>query len=117
MFFRYGSQAGQLTENTLFTAGNLGVAAHNFNNLGVKAIAKRAAKDTGKAVMEDYKNAKQMKGAQEEKPGNQATGTGQGVGMIGNQPSGSGVNAQSGATSRDPQRQPPPRPKDKPLYS
>ena len=30
------------------------MAAYNVDNLGVKAIAKRAAKDTGKAVIEDY---------------------------------------------------------------
>ena len=38
----------------MFAAGNVGMAAYNFNNLGIKAIAKRAAKDTGKAVVEDY---------------------------------------------------------------
>ena len=30
------------------------MTAYNANHLGVKAIAKRAAKDTGKAVLEDF---------------------------------------------------------------
>ena len=30
------------------------MTAYNANHLGVKAIAKRAAKDTGKAVFEDF---------------------------------------------------------------
>ena len=53
VIFRYGDDAGMLTENTLYAAGNLGVTIYNTNHLGVKAIAKRAAKDTGYAVIED----------------------------------------------------------------
>lgn len=53
MVYRYGSDAGKFTENTLYAAGNLGVTVYNTNHLGVKAIAKRAAKDTGLAVIED----------------------------------------------------------------
>ena len=30
------------------------MTAYNANHLGVKAIAKRAAKDTGKAVLQDF---------------------------------------------------------------
>ena len=33
--------------------GNIGLSAHNFNNIGVKAIAKRTAKDTGKVVVRE----------------------------------------------------------------
>lgn len=33
---------------------NCGRTAFNFNNLGVKVIVKRTAKDTGKAILEDY---------------------------------------------------------------
>ncbi len=51
---RYGGQVGTATENTLYATGNLGLTVNNARNLGVKAIAKRAAKDTGKAVIEDY---------------------------------------------------------------
>ena len=52
--FRYGDEAGQFAENTLFAAGNIGMTAYNAKHLGIKAVAKRAAKDTGKAMIEDY---------------------------------------------------------------
>ena len=35
------------------------MTAYNVDNLGVKAIAKRAAKDTGKAVLKDMAEKKQ----------------------------------------------------------
>ena len=82
----------------------MGIAAHNFNNLGVKAIAKRAAKDTGKAVMEDYKNTKQTRELTE----NQPNMNGSVAGAAGNQPSGSSRTVER-------ERQPPERPKTKPL--
>jgi hypothetical protein len=44
-----------VTGDTLYTVGNAVVATHNVNALTVKGIAKRTAKDTGKAVIEDYK--------------------------------------------------------------
>ncbi|XP_050416907.2 spartin isoform X1 [Patella vulgata] len=51
---RYGREAGAVTDNTLYSIGNLGMTAFNVDNLGVKAMAKRAAKETGKAVIKDY---------------------------------------------------------------
>ncbi|KAL8576339.1 hypothetical protein ACOMHN_048906 [Nucella lapillus] len=50
---KYGDEAGRLTENTVYAAGNIAMTAYNADNLGIKAIAKRAAKDTGKAVLKD----------------------------------------------------------------
>ena len=58
LFSRYGKEAGTATENALYATGNLGLTVNNARNLGIKAIAKRAAKDTGKAVVEDYKKKK-----------------------------------------------------------
>ena len=55
LLHRYGNEAGQLTENMLYAGGNIAMTAHNANNFGVKAVAKRAAKDTGKAVLHDLK--------------------------------------------------------------
>ena len=55
---RYGKEVGTATENALYATGNLGLTVNNARNLGIKAIAKRAAKDTGKAVVEDYKKKK-----------------------------------------------------------
>lgn len=51
---RYGEDAGYFTENTLYTVGNVAMTAYNANHLGVKAIAKRAAKETGKEVLRGY---------------------------------------------------------------
>ncbi|XP_038055681.1 spartin-like [Patiria miniata] len=51
---KYGNDAARFTDTTLDAATNIGVSAYNMNHIGVKAIAKRAAKDTGKAVLEDY---------------------------------------------------------------
>lgn len=48
---RYGSQVGLATENAMYAVGNTFLSAHNITQLGPKAIAKRAAKDTAKAVV------------------------------------------------------------------
>jgi len=58
---RYGPEAGNLSENTLYSVGNLALTAHNANNFGVKAIAKRAAKDAGKAVVSDLAEQQKQK--------------------------------------------------------
>ncbi|XP_005091170.1 spartin [Aplysia californica] len=55
---KYGNQVGQLTENSMYAAGNAVLTAYNANHIGVKAVAKRAAKDTGKAVLEDLNNSR-----------------------------------------------------------
>jgi spartin len=51
---KYGQDAGKLTEDTLHATGGIAVTAYNVSSLGVKAIAKRAAKDAGAAVVQDY---------------------------------------------------------------
>ena len=53
---RYGNEAGKLTHNALYATGNVAIATNNVSNLGVKAIAKRVAKDTGRAMVKDYQN-------------------------------------------------------------
>ena len=57
-FTRYGSDAGKLAENGLYAIGNTAMTAYNADNLGVKAIAKRAAKDTGKALLLDSRETR-----------------------------------------------------------
>lgn len=37
------------------SAINVGVTAFNIDNIGVKAIVKKTAKETGHAVLEEYK--------------------------------------------------------------
>ncbi|KAK3099321.1 hypothetical protein FSP39_002607 [Pinctada imbricata] len=54
---KYGSQAAKLTDNALFAVGNVAMTANNVDNFGVKAIAKRAAKDAGKEVVKDAHKA------------------------------------------------------------
>lgn len=58
---KYGSEAAKLSENALYAVGNVAMTAYNVDNLGVKAIAKRAAKDTGKELVKDIHN--EWKGA------------------------------------------------------
>ncbi|XP_077579407.1 spartin-like isoform X1 [Stigmatopora nigra] len=52
---KYGAAAGQATDNAVNSAINVGVAAFNIDNLGVKAVVKRTGKQTAKAILEDYK--------------------------------------------------------------
>lgn len=46
---------GEVTGHTLYTVGNVMLATNNVNNLTPKGIAKRTAKDAGKAVIETHR--------------------------------------------------------------
>lgn len=54
-FFRYGNTAGEVTNDAINTAGNVINIAQSANYLTAKGLAKRTAKETGKAIVEDYK--------------------------------------------------------------
>lgn len=54
MVSRYGEDAGALADNTLYAVGQTAMAGHNITSLGVKGVAKRAAKDTGKALLHQH---------------------------------------------------------------
>jgi len=43
---RYGSEAGQFTENVVGTAVGATAATYNISNLGLSVVAKRAAADS-----------------------------------------------------------------------
>lgn len=58
VFGRYGEEAGTLTDNTLYAVGQTAWAGHNIASLGVKGVAKRAAKDTGKALVIQHEEKK-----------------------------------------------------------
>jgi len=60
---RYGQQAGEATGDTLAAVGNAVVAGHTASAFTVKGIAKKTAKNAGKALVEDY----QVKGTDEAK--------------------------------------------------
>ena len=52
---RYGDDAGHATHNAVSSAINVGVTAFNIDHIGVKAIVKKTAKETGHAVLDEYK--------------------------------------------------------------
>lgn len=51
---KYGSAAGKVTDNAVNSAINVGVTAFNIEHLGIKAIVRRTAKETGTAILDDY---------------------------------------------------------------
>ncbi|XP_070798888.1 spartin isoform X1 [Pituophis catenifer annectens] len=53
--FKYGDDAGQATNNAMSSAINVGVTAFNIDHIGIKAMVKKTAKETGHAVLDDYK--------------------------------------------------------------
>ncbi|XP_042231033.1 protein spartin-like isoform X2 [Homarus americanus] len=55
---KYGEDAGALADNTLYAVGQTAWAGHNIASLGVKGIAKRTAKDTGKALIHQHESKK-----------------------------------------------------------
>lgn len=55
MLLRYGDDAGQATNNAVSSAINVGVTAFNIDHIGIKAMVKKTAKETGHAVLDDYK--------------------------------------------------------------
>lgn len=52
---RYGDDAGHATDDAVSSAINVGVTAFNIDNIGIKAIVKKTAKETGHAVLDEYK--------------------------------------------------------------
>ncbi|XP_067889575.1 spartin a isoform X3 [Heterodontus francisci] len=52
---KYGTAAGKATDNAVNSAINVGVTAFNIDNLGIKAVARRTAKETGNAILVDYR--------------------------------------------------------------
>ncbi|KAM9169721.1 spartin isoform 4-T4 [Pangshura tecta] len=52
---KYGDDAGHATDNAMNSAINVGVTAFNIDNIGIKAIVKKTAKETGYAVLDEYK--------------------------------------------------------------
>lgn len=53
-FQRYGHNAGEATHNAVDSAINVGLTAYNIDNIGIKAMVKRTAKQTGHRLLEDY---------------------------------------------------------------
>jgi spartin len=51
---KYGEDAARSTGYAMNSGINLGKTALNVNNMGVKMMAKKVAKDTGKQVLKEY---------------------------------------------------------------
>ncbi|XP_054576349.1 spartin isoform X3 [Eptesicus fuscus] len=66
--YKYGHTAGEATHDAVDSAINVGVTAYNIDNIGIKAMVKKTAKQTGHTILEDYKIVDNSKG------GNQAGG-------------------------------------------
>ncbi|XP_031229717.1 spartin isoform X1 [Mastomys coucha] len=52
--YKYGHNAGEATHNAVDSAINVGVTAYNIDNIGIKAMVKKTAKQTGHTLLEDY---------------------------------------------------------------
>uniref|UniRef100_A0A8C2QLU9 Spartin n=1 Tax=Cricetulus griseus TaxID=10029 RepID=A0A8C2QLU9_CRIGR len=52
--YKYGHNAGEATHNVVDSAINVGLTAYNIDNIGIKAMVKKTAKQTGHTLLEDY---------------------------------------------------------------
>ncbi|XP_075418860.1 spartin isoform X2 [Tenrec ecaudatus] len=55
--YKYGHPAGEATHDAVDSAINVGVTAFNINNIGIKAMVKKTAKQTGHTILDEYKLA------------------------------------------------------------
>lgn len=62
--YRYGNEAALSTGTTLHTVTNVALTANNIHHMGIKAIAKSTAKNTGKAMVQQHEQEKQGYGSQ-----------------------------------------------------
>lgn len=62
---KYGHNAGEATHHAVDSAINVGVTAYNIDNIGIKAMVKKTAKQTGHTLLEDYHI---IDGSQQESP-------------------------------------------------
>uniref|UniRef100_A0A287CY69 Spartin n=1 Tax=Ictidomys tridecemlineatus TaxID=43179 RepID=A0A287CY69_ICTTR len=52
--YKYGHNAGEATHHAVDSAINVGLTAYNIDNIGIKAVVKKTAKQTGQKLLEDY---------------------------------------------------------------
>ncbi|XP_005077515.1 spartin isoform X1 [Mesocricetus auratus] len=52
--YKYGHNAGEATHSAVDSAINVGLTAYNIDNIGIKAIVKKTAKQTGHTLLQDY---------------------------------------------------------------
>ncbi|XP_022376349.1 spartin isoform X1 [Enhydra lutris kenyoni] len=68
--YKYGHTAGEATHDAVDSAINVGVTAYNIDNIGIKAMVKKTAKETGQTLLEDYKIVDNSKGRNQEERAN-----------------------------------------------
>lgn len=51
---KYGQDAAQVVDHAIYSVGNVALTTNSVRSLGVRGIAKRTAKETGKAILEEY---------------------------------------------------------------
>ncbi|OQR78939.1 spartin-like [Tropilaelaps mercedesae] len=56
---KYGEDASKLVGDAMYSVGNFALTANNVTNFGVRGIVKRTAKETGKAMIEEYARSEQ----------------------------------------------------------
>ncbi|XP_036913554.1 spartin isoform X2 [Sturnira hondurensis] len=59
---KYGHTAGEATHDAVNSAINMGVTAYNLDNIGIKAMVKKTAKETGQTILDDYRVVDPSKG-------------------------------------------------------
>nr|XP_058165464.1 LOW QUALITY PROTEIN: spartin-like [Dasypus novemcinctus] len=68
--YKYGHNAGEATHDAVDSAINVGMTAYNIHNIGVRAMVKKTAKQTGHALLEDYKIVDGSQGKSQQKGAN-----------------------------------------------
>ncbi|EEC14904.1 conserved hypothetical protein [Ixodes scapularis] len=51
---KYGQDAAQVVDHAIYSVGNVALTTNSVRSLGVRGLAKRTAKETGKAILEEY---------------------------------------------------------------
>ncbi|CAN7998544.1 unnamed protein product [Ixodes hexagonus] len=51
---KYGQDAAQVVDHAIYSVGNVALTTNSVRGLGVRGLAKRTAKETGKAILEEY---------------------------------------------------------------
>uniref|UniRef100_K9IZ04 Spartin n=1 Tax=Desmodus rotundus TaxID=9430 RepID=K9IZ04_DESRO len=59
---KYGHTAGEATHDAVDSAINVGMTAYNLDNIGIKAMVKKTAKETGQTILDDYRVVDPSKG-------------------------------------------------------
>lgn len=59
---KYGTDAAQVVDNAMNSVTNVTMATYAFRGIGLKPIAKRTAKETGKAILQEYVSSLEAQG-------------------------------------------------------